>query len=166
MSMPHELSDDISIDSDSDSQESESTSHSFFTRSQRYSSPAVPISVALDPFRAPLPSVEEMNSQINRLRMTVDLMQKELIRVTAQFAASKARCAMMRTTAEANAELDQEKPKSRQAIKTDSRYVTLATTRAQWAAEQGDEQAQKRADDAALYAIRKEMRERVFSGAS
>jgi hypothetical protein len=131
MSTSYETSDDISVDSDSDSQESESTSHSSFTCSQSYSSPSVSVPIALDPFRAPLPStLEEMNSEINRLRMTAGLMQKELVRVTAQIVISKARWAMKRAETEAKAEFEQEMLRFRQAVKASACYVTHAAIRA------------------------------------
>lgn len=184
MSMSFESSDDISLDldisidsglsTDSDSV-SEPTSHS--SHSQTHSSPAVPVSVALDPSRPfPLSSIQEMGSEVNRLRMTVDLMQKELIQVTTQFITTKARYTVMRARAEAKAEYDREMLKSRLAmkrLKTNARCVAYAAIRAQQAAEQEEQaqkereaaqkEAQKKADDAALYARDQwEMRNRSF----
>ena len=64
--------------------------------SQKHSSPTVSVSVALDRSQAPIPSsVEEMGSKINRLRMTVNLMEKKLLRAKAEAAASNAHCTIM-----------------------------------------------------------------------
>jgi hypothetical protein len=108
--------------------------------------------------------------------MTVDLLQKELIRVTAQSVASKAPCAVMRAAAEPKAEFDQEKLKSRPTVKASARHVTHAAIRAQQAAEQkqaqkerepAQKEVQKKAGDAALLArIKWEMRNRTFIGTS
>ena len=75
---------------------SQSVASHYFMWSQKHSSPAVSISIALDHSQAPIPSsVEEMGSEINRLRMMVNLMEKELVWVKAEAAASNTHCTIM-----------------------------------------------------------------------
>ena len=172
-----EPSDDVSIESDAPLSRPSSSCH--FTRSQKASSSAVSVSVALDHTRAPIPSsTEEMGSEISRLRMIVDLMQKELVQAKAELDASNAHCTIMtRAATEAKAELEQQKRKTRQGVKTSARYVTHPAIRAQWAAEQeekarkakelAEKEAQKVANDAARNTqIQEDIQTRVFSGAS
>jgi hypothetical protein len=102
-----EPSDDISVDPDSLSP-------------KRSSSPAVPVSVALDPFRIPK-TFEERLSEINRLGITVELFQREIVRIRARIRAYDAyRDTMMQVTSEpeaSRAEPKQRKRKARQSIK-------------------------------------------------
>lgn len=82
------------------------------------------MSVALDPSRIPT-TVEGKDSEINRLRMTVDLLKIELDRVRAQTDAYKAyRDAMMQRESELGAELKERKRKVRQFIEHKPRTTT------------------------------------------
>jgi hypothetical protein len=129
-------------------------------------------------------SVAEMGSEINRLRMTVDLMakevlqkEKELVLMKADLDASNAHCTIMtRSATEAKEDLQQQKRKSRRSVKTSARYVTHPGIRAQWAADQEErakqaretarKEAQKATEEAARNAqIQEDIRMRVFSGA-
>lgn len=157
---------------------SQSAASRYFTRSQKHSSPAVSVSVALDRSQAPIPSsVEEMGSEINRLRMTVNLMEKELLQAKAEAAASNAHCTIMaRAATDAKAELEQQKRKTRRSVKTSARYVTHPTIRARWAADQEEraqrareaaqKEAQRSVDDAARNAqIHDDIQTKIFTGA-
>ena len=105
-------------------------------------------------------------------------MQKELVQAKAELDASNAHCTIMtRAATEAKAELEQQKRKTRQGVKTSARYVTHPAIRAQWAAEQeekawkakelAEKEAQKVANDAARNTqIQEDIQTRVFSGAS
>ena len=171
-----EPSDDFSIDLDTHS-DSQPLSH-YFTRSQRASSSAaVSVSIALDHTRAPIPnSIEEMGSEINMLRKKVELMEKELVQARAEADASNAHCTIMiRAASNAKTQLEQQKRKTRQGVKTSARYVTHPMIRAQWAAEQeekarkareaAEKEAQKNADEAACNVrIQEDIQMRVFSG--
>jgi DDE superfamily endonuclease len=137
----YEPSKDFSIDPDCISQPSHP-----FTRSQKQSSessPAVSVSVALDHSRAPIPSsIEKKDFEINRLQMTVNLMEKEfastvnqmeekLTQAKAQIDASNAHCTiMMQAATEAKAELEQQKCKTHRVVKTSAHYVTHPMIRA------------------------------------
>jgi hypothetical protein len=145
--------------------------------SQKNSSPAVSVSIALDHSWAPIPSsVEEMGSEINRLQMTVSLMEKELVQARADADASNAHCTIMkRAASDAMSEVEQQKQKSRWAVKTSVRYVMHPVIREQWAADQEEraqkareaakKEAQKSADDAARNSqIQDDIRAKVFIG--
>jgi hypothetical protein len=181
-------SDDFSVDPETLSQSnlSQSASSRYFTRSQKHSSPAVSVSVALDQSRTLMPSsVEEMGSEIVRLRMTLNLMEKELLQAgnellqaKAEANASNAHCTIMtRAASEARAQVEQHKRKTRRAVKNSARYVTHDTIHAQWVAEQEEKAkeaseaarkaAQKAANEAARnLQIQEDIRTKVFSGVS
>ncbi len=60
------------------------------------SSPALSISVALNPTQAPQPqSIQELLGENHHLKMTVDLMVMEVAKVKANNAASNAHCTIM-----------------------------------------------------------------------
>jgi len=60
------------------------------------SSPALSISVALNPTQAPQPqSIQELLGENHHLKMTVDLMAMEVAKVKANNAASNAHCTIM-----------------------------------------------------------------------
>ena len=92
--------------------------------------------------------------------MTVNLMEKELVQVKAEAAASNAHCTIMAHCAtDAKAELEQQKHKSHQSVKMSMCYVTHPTIHARWATDQEEhaqqarevaqKEAQKSIDDAA-----------------
>jgi hypothetical protein len=170
-----EPSDDISIDLDTLSR----PPSGYFTRSQRASSSPLSVSIALHYSRAPIPSSsEEKDSEINRLRMKVELIERELVLARASNNASDAHCTIMqRAASDARTEIEQHKRKTRQSVKTGARYVTHPSIRAQWATEQEEKAqrereaaqkgAQKMADDVARNAqIQEDIQMKVFTGAS
>jgi hypothetical protein len=78
-----------------------------------------------------------MSSEIKRLQMTVDLMQKELVQVRTQIDVPNARCTTMTQAApEAREEPEHQKSKTCKAVKTGVRNVTRPAIRAQRAAGQ------------------------------
>jgi hypothetical protein len=78
------------------------------------SSPMLSISIALDPSQAPQPqSIEELLSENCRLRMTLDLVEKENTKLKANNNASNAHYTIMtRAATVAKADLDRQKRKT------------------------------------------------------
>jgi hypothetical protein len=182
MASNSEPSDEISIDPENLSR----PASRYFTRSQKASSPALSVSVALDRSRAPIPSsVEEKDSEINRLRLTLDLMAEELTKSKAETElmravadASNAHCTIMtRAMSDSKAEIEQLKRKTRQSIKSGARYVSHPDIQAKWATEQeekaqrgreaAEKEALKKAEEAAHNAqIQIDIQTKVFTGVS
>jgi hypothetical protein len=146
------------------------------------SSPAVSLSTALDPTRAQAPlsshCIPELLSEINRLKMTVDLIEKENSMLKANNTASNAHCTIMRRAATtANADLDRQKHTTRRPVKSSARYIAHPAIEDEWNASQQDKarrakktaevEAQRAIDEALREArIQEEIRTRSFSSAS
>ena len=143
------------------------------------SSSALSISVALDPAGAPIPrSVEEKDSEINRLRMTCSLLEQELADAGATIAAGNAHCTIVkRAESDARAELRNKMNEGRCTVETTPRYVTHDAMRemhasqtqekARRAREAAQKEAQKAEEEAARDPrIRGDIETRVFTGAS
>jgi hypothetical protein len=156
----------------------------YYTRSQVsqitslsvHSSPAISISIALNPAQAPQPqSIQELLSENRRLKMMLDLVEKENTKLKANNDASNAHCTIMtRAATTARADLDRQKRVTRRAVKTSARYVAHPTIEDEWNASQQDKaqrakeaaevEAQRATDEALREArIQEEIRTRTFS---
>jgi len=149
-----------------------------FTRSQKSSSAAVPVSVATD--GAPMPSDPlEMSSEIRRLRIKCGLLEKEVMDVKANLNASEAHCTIMhRAASDLMSQAESQKRKSRRPVKTKARLVACPGVhvheaefaarqeeKAHAAAEVMEKEAQKAAQEAQRQAQMQEaIRTRVFTG--
>lgn len=142
------------------------------------------ISIALDRSRAPLPlSKEELSAEISRLRMTCQLLEKEIARARAITEANNARCTIMKhAESAARAELlskNSKNSRTRRAIKRTVHYVAHDTVepveeihaaqaqeKAQRPREMAKKEVQKAEEEAAREArIREETQTRIFTGA-
>jgi hypothetical protein len=124
------------------------------------SSPTLSISITLDSSQAPQPqSVEELLSENCWLQMTLDLVEKEKTKLKANNNTSNAYCTIMtRAASVAKANLDRQKHKTHQAVKTSAHYVTHPAIEDEWNASQQEKawrakeaaemEAQKATDEA------------------
>ena len=157
---------------------------SYFTRSQASqitslslnSSPALSVSLALDPIESPQPqSVQELLGENRRLRLTVELMKREAEKEKANNAAINAHCTIMtRAATTAKADLDRQKRVTRRPVKTSARYVAHPAIEDEWNASQlakaqraketAEMEAQKATEEALREArIQLEIQTRTFS---
>jgi hypothetical protein len=78
-----------------------------------HSSPAVSISIALNPAQAPQPqSIQKLLSENHQLKMTLDLVEKENTKLKANNDASNAYCTIMTGTSSNNSEGQSGPPKA------------------------------------------------------
>jgi hypothetical protein len=142
------------------------------------SSPALSVSVALDPTQAPQPqSIQELLSENRRLKLTLDLMAMEVAKAKANNDASNAHCTIMtRAATTAKADLDRQKRTTRRAVKSSARYVAHPAIEDEWNASQlekarrakvaAETEAQKATEEALREArIQLEIQTRIFSSA-
>ena len=109
-----------------------------FTSKHTPSSAAISASVALDHDQFPS-SAEEKDAKLCRLWLECELLQRELAQTQAQLMASNAHCMVMtRSASEAHTELDNQKTKTCQSIKTVPRYVTHPEIKERWTIEQAE----------------------------
>jgi hypothetical protein len=141
-----------------------------------HSSSAVSISIALNPAQAPQPqSIQELLSENHRLKMTLDLVEKENTKLKANNDASNAHCTIMtRAATTVRADLDCQKHVTHRAVKTSTHYVAHPAIEDEWNTSQQDKaqhakeatevEAQRATDEALREAcIQEEIRTRTFS---
>jgi len=139
-------------------------------------SPAISVSIALDPTQAPQPqSVQELLGENCRLKMMLDLMAMEVTKAKANNNASNAHCTIMTwavTIAKDN--LDHQKCTTYWVVKTSAHYVAHPAIKVEWNASQlnkawhakeaAEIEAQKATEEALHKAhIQLEIQTRMFS---
>ena len=158
--------------------------HSYFTHSQASqmaslsvgSSPALSVSITLDPVNSPQPQcVQELLGENRRLWLMAELWKKEAEKEKALNAAINAHCTIMtRAATTAKADLDCQKRVTHQAVKTSAHYVahpaiedewnTSQLEKAQRVKEAAEMEAQKATEEALREArIQLEIQTRTFS---